>query len=57
MFSTEKLIGICRLEDEDEYQYEFSVLSMRIRFEDRQFSKCACSEQTPRTRSRPCPPI
>ena len=29
--------GTLRLEDVDEYQYEFSVLSMRLRFGDRHF--------------------
>ena len=46
-----------RSEDENEYRYEFSVLSMRIRFGDRLFSKCACSEQKTRTRNRSRPPI
>ena len=46
-------LGTFRSEDEDEYQHEFSVLRMCIRFEDRHFSKCACSEQKTRTRSRP----
>ena len=45
------LIGTFRSEGEDDYEYEFSVLSMRIRFEARQFSKCACSEQKTGTRS------
>ena len=50
-------IGTFRSEDEDDHEYEFSVLSMRIRFEGRHFSKCAFSEQKTRTRSRPRPPI
>ena len=33
-------IGTFRLEDEDDYEYGFSVLSMRIRFGGRHFSKC-----------------
>ena len=33
-----------RLQYEDEYEYEFSVLSTRFRFGGRKFSKCACSE-------------
>ena len=49
--------GTFRSEDEGDYEYEFSVLSMRIRFESRHFSKCACSEQKTRTLSRPRPPI
>ena len=44
----EMIIGTFRSQDEDEYQYEFSVLSIRIRFGDRHFSKCACSEQKTR---------
>ena len=51
------IIGTFRSEDEDDYEYEFSVLSMRIRFVGRHFSKCACSEQKTRTRSRPRSPI
>ena len=33
-----------RLQYEDDYEYEFSVLSTRFRFDGRKFSKCACSE-------------
>ena len=51
------LLGTFRSEDEDDYEYEFSVLSMRIMFGGRYFSKCACSEQKTRTRSRSRPPI
>ena len=40
-----------RLEDQDHYEYVFSLPSMRKQFEGRYFSKCACSEQ--KTRSRP----
>ena len=50
-------LGTFRSEDEDDYEYEFSVLSMRIRFGGRHFLKCACSEQKTCTRSRPRPPI
>ena len=50
-------LGTFRSEDEDDYEYEFSVLSMRISLGGRHFSKCACSEQKTRTRSRPRPPI
>ena len=52
-----KILGTFRSEDEDDYEYEFSVLSMRIMFGGRYFSKCACSEQKTRTRSRSRPPI
>ena len=51
------MMGTFRLEDEDDYEYKFCVLSMRIRFGGRHFLKCACSEQKTRTHSRPCPPI
>ena len=40
---TAELLGTIRSEDED--GYEFSVLSMRITFGGRHFSKCACSER------------
>ena len=39
-----------------EYEYEFSVLSMRIGFAGRHFSNCACSERKTRTLSPPRPP-
>ena len=52
-----RILGTFRSEDEDDYEYEFSVLSMRTRFGGRHFSKCARSEQKTRTRSRPRPPI
>ena len=39
-----RVIGTFRSEGEDDYEYEFSVLNMRIRFGGRHFSKCACSE-------------
>ena len=48
-----ELIGTFRSEDEDDYEYEFSVLNMRIGFGGRNFSKCAYSEQKTRTRSSP----
>ena len=50
-------IGTFRSEDEDDYEYEFSVLSMRIRFGGRHFLKGACSEEKTRICSRPRPPI
>ena len=50
-------IGTFRSEDEDDCEYEFSVLNMRIRFGGRHFSKCACSGVKTRTRSRPRPSI
>ena len=46
-------IASFRLQYEDDYEYEFSVLSTRFRFGGRKFSKCACSELKTRTRSRP----
>ena len=52
-----KIIETLRSEDEDDYEYEFSVLSMHIRFGGLHFSKCACSEKKTRTRSRLRPPI
>ena len=54
-----KRLGTFRSDDEDDYKYEFYVLSMRMTFAGRQFSKCACSERKTRTRmrSRPRPPI
>ena len=51
------LLGTFKSEDEDDHEYEFSVLSMRIRFGGRHFSKCAYSKHKTRTRSRPRPPI
>ena len=44
--------GTFRSEDKDDYECDFSVLSMRIRFRGLHFSKCACSERKARTRSR-----
>ena len=47
-------LGTFRSEDKDNLEYEFPVLSMRIRFggrrRGRHFSKCACSERKTRTR-------
>ena len=40
----ERKIATFRLQYEDDYEYEFSVLSMRFRFDGRKFSKCACAE-------------
>lgn len=57
MNATWRMLGTFRSEDEDDYEYEFSVLSMHIRFGGQNFSKCACSEQKTRTRSRPRPTI
>ena len=57
LVSSNLLLGTLRLEDEDDYEYKFSVLSTRIRFGGQHFSKCACSEQKTCTRSRPRPPI
>ena len=52
-----KTLATFRLQYEDDYEYEFSVLSTRFRFGGRKFSKCACSELKTRTRSRPRTPI
>ena len=54
---TNRTIATFRLEYEDDYDYEFSVLSTRSRFGGREFSKCACLELTTRTRGRPRTPI
>ena len=51
------ILGTFRLQYEDDYEYEFSVLSTRFRFGGRKFSKCACSELKTRTRRRPRTPI
>ena len=51
------LLGTFRAEDEDDHEYEFSVLCMRIRFGGQHFSKCLWSEQKTRTRSHPRPLI
>ena len=50
-------IATFRLQYEDDYEYEFSVLSTRFWFGGRKFSKCACSELKTRARSRPRTPI
>ena len=42
-------LGTFRSEDDD--HQEFSVMSMRIEFGGRHFSKCACSERKTRTTS------
>ena len=52
-----KTIGTLRSEDEDNYEYEFSVLSMRVRSGGRHLLKSTCSERKIRARSRPRPPI
>ena len=46
-----------RLQYQDDYRYEFSVLSTRFKFEGRKFSKWACSELKTRTGNRPRTPI
>ena len=46
-----------RLQYEDDYEYNFSVLSMRCRFGGQKILKCACSELKTRTRSRSRTPI
>ena len=38
------LLATFRLQYEDDYEYEYSVLSTRFRFDGRNFSNCACSE-------------
>ena len=52
-----KTIATFRLEYEDDYEYEFTVLRMHFRLAGQKFSTCACSEFCPRTRSRPRTPI
>jgi len=54
---SQSTIATFRLQDEDHYEYEFSVLSTRCRFGGRKLSKCACSELKTRTRGRPRTPI
>ena len=51
------VLATFRLQYEDDYEYEFSVLSTRFRFGGRKFSKCACSELKTRSHSRPRTPI
>ena len=46
-----------RLQYEDDYEYEFSVLSTRFKFGRQIISKRACSKLETRTRSRPRTPI
>ena len=38
------ILGTFRTEDEDDYEYKFSVLSMRIGFGGLYFSKCDCAQ-------------
>ena len=47
------ILATFRLQSEDDFENEFSVLSTRLKFEGRKFSKCACSELKTHTRSRP----
>ena len=51
------VIATVRLEYEDDYEYQFSVLSTRCTFVGRQFLKCACSELKTCTCSRPRTPF
>ena len=46
-----------RLQYEDDYEYNFSVLSTRCRFGGQKISKCACSELKTQTRSHSRTPI
>ena len=55
-FTIPLLLEIFRSKDKDNSEFEFSVLSMRIRFGGRHFSKCACSERKTRSRTRPRDP-
>ena len=50
-------IATFRSENEDDYYYEFSILSMRTSFVGRHYSKCSRSERKTCTRSRPRPTI
>ena len=52
-----QLIGAIRLEDEGDYEYEFSVLSTRTSKNVGLQTLCACSVLKTRTRSRPRLPI
>ena len=52
-----KLLGTFRSKDEDDYEYEFSVLNMRTSKNVGLQTLCACSVLKPRTRSRPHAPI
>ena len=49
------LLGTFRLEDEDDYEYQFSVLSTRTSKNVGLQTLCACSVR--KTRSRPRLPI
>ena len=50
-------LGTFRSEEEDDYEYEFSVLSMRTSKNVGLQTLCACSVLKTGTRSRPRPPI
>ena len=50
-------IGTFRSEDEDDYEYEFSVLSKRTSKNVGLQTLCACSVRKTRTCTRPRPPI
>ena len=54
---SDRLLTTFRLLYEDDYEYDFSVLSTPCRFGGRKISKCACSELKTRTRSRSRTPI
>ena len=45
------IVATFKLEYEDDYEHEFTVLSKRLRFGGRQFLKCACSDLKTRPRS------
>ena len=51
------VLGTFRSEDEDDYEYEFSVLSTRTSKNVGLETLCACSVRTTRARSRPRLPI
>ena len=51
------ILGTFRSEDEDDYEYEFSVLSTRTSKNVDPETLCACSVWKTCTRSRPRPPI
>ena len=57
MVVPDRSIGTFRSEDEDNYEYEFSVLSTRTSKDVGLQTLCACSEWKTRTRSRLRPPI
>ena len=52
-----KTLGTFRSEDEDDYEYEFPVLSTRTSKNVGLQTLCACSVWKTRTRSGPRPPI